>query len=472
MGQGRAPRESIMNKTTLSTLAVLFSLLFIFALTGCGSNATSGGSSGGGGTSFVADIYVSTTGSDDAGDGSNAKPFLTISKAMTVIGSNETIGVKAGTYNEYVEWTTMEGVTLKGVSAETTIISREGADDIAIGIGYNLTMPPTGQTMTIEGITIRDCWPTYGETGGAISIWSPGVTVHLKDMIFFGNDNEDGSYDGFGGAVGVDGTSGALNVVMDGCSFLDNYADGDGGAVYGNSDVYFVIRNCLFKGNSETSDSDWGGGAIFTNRLITMESSCFAENESGEYGGAIVMNLGSGDGEGDFTNCLFLNNNSQYGGGALYLYNNSGDAVTYKLVNCTFASNEVTATGGSNYGGGIYNYDNSGSSDTIVNNCIFWGNFAPDDTTTADLFISTGSLEYNYSDGVNIRPIFTDGVGTTDAYPVFAAFPADSDHPDNLKLTASSPIMLREQGTTEGAPAKDISGTARSGHISMGAWQF
>lgn len=453
-----------MNRIIIIAPIIVLSVLFIAMLNGCGTNPTGGG----GGAAFNADIYVSTTGSDTPpdGDGSRAHPFKTIAHAMEVVGSHETIGVMAGTYNEYVEWTTMEGVTLKGESKTTTIISREGISNIAIGIGYTPTLPP-GQTLTIESMTIRDCWPDYGETGGAVSIWSPSITVHLKNVVFNDNYNDDSSNDSWGGAVGADGSTGALTVVIEGCSFIDNYGGLDGGAVYGSSDVYYIVKNCLFKGNS-VSNNDNGGGAIYTERYISIESSCFAENHSGSDGGAVLTYPTSADDGIYSVNCLFLNNSADYYGGACESISSPGSPVTVEVVNCTFVSNEAISGHGGSYGGGIYTYLGS----LKVKNCIVWGNISLDNTDRADIYVESGNLDINYSDTVNVTPVYTGGVGTTDAYPEFAYFPPRTDHPEDLKLTASTTIEISKQGTFEGAPGFDIDGKPRSGYFSMGAYQY
>ena len=71
---------------------------------------------------------------------------------------------------------------------------------------------------------------------------------------------------------------------------------------------------------------------------------------------------------GQVTNCLFSGNVGKWGAGA---WNYNSDIV---YSNCTFASNISTL-----YGGGMYNWSTAASQkDTVITNCIFWGN---EDTT-------------------------------------------------------------------------------------------
>lgn len=50
-------------------------------------------------SSFAANYYVSTTGSDQS-NGSSAKPFRTIGKAATVVAAGDSVIIAGGTYSE------------------------------------------------------------------------------------------------------------------------------------------------------------------------------------------------------------------------------------------------------------------------------------------------------------------------------------------------------------------------------------
>ncbi|HPN32467.1 MAG TPA: right-handed parallel beta-helix repeat-containing protein, partial [bacterium] len=70
-------------------------------------------------TSAANDTFCSGLGSDTNGDGSFSKPFRTISKAMSMIKSGETIYVDAGTYSETVAIDT-DNISIIGADSETT----------------------------------------------------------------------------------------------------------------------------------------------------------------------------------------------------------------------------------------------------------------------------------------------------------------------------------------------------------------
>ena len=186
--------------------------------------------------------------------------------------------------------------------------------------------------------------------------------------------------DNLGGAVYNEGTA-----VFTGCLFTLNAAQVDGGAIYNEqSDALFT--DCVMSNNHATTQS---GGAMY-NRLSdpVLYRCTFSENTASTTGGAIsndnsnpyfesivisgnnsgasgggVYNLSS---QSVFVNCL-LSNNDVLGpagsGGGL-----ADDGYSHStLTNCTITGNEAFRSGGC---GGMH----LNISDGTINNCIFWGN--------------------------------------------------------------------------------------------------
>ncbi len=177
----------------------------------------------------------------------------------------------------------------------------------------------------------------------------------------------------------------AHRVRISNCTFHNNKAYVNGGAIFFTSSKA-IVKNNLFTKNSSGNDVDWGyGGAICSvNSDVQISRNSFIENSStgiggafsfefiapwcdanifennySPLGGAISVLRASG---GAITNNLIVNNQSLFFGGAIALV--SGSPV---ILNNTIVANHST------YGGGLY--CNEESNPQVINN-IFWGNNA------------------------------------------------------------------------------------------------
>src|SRR5690606_13624134 len=151
-------------------------------------------------------------------------------------------------------------------------------------------------------------------------------------------------------------SSSANNMLFDGISFVNGYADigvdeNDikGGALYisGNGTR---INNCIFKDN--TSENRIGSGAIYLWSVdnIVIENSSFESNRviqnemwntENMGGGAIHIRFGS---HTRIENCRFVNNSSYYDGGTIDAW---GEDV--QIINCHFEDNRSNNSGGAIY---------------------------------------------------------------------------------------------------------------------------
>ncbi|MFT3686596.1 MAG: GC-type dockerin domain-anchored protein [Phycisphaerales bacterium] len=175
-----------------------------------------------------------------------------------------------------------------------------------------------------------------------------------------------------GGATTTIGrfTSMAIN-----CTFRGNSAP-EGGAVTADLNGAPQARGCVFEGNSATSESGQGGGAI--RGYITAVDCLFIGNTSASVGGAgrsigalscrFAANHAAGNGGAvafgqQITSCLFTGNSSGASGGAIY--------SPQRLSGCTVYGN--TADGAI---GGVALVKN-------LNNCIVWANRGSSGTVLA-----------------------------------------------------------------------------------------
>jgi hypothetical protein len=208
-----------------------------------------------------------------------------------------------------------------------------------------------------------------------------------------------------------------------------------------------TLTNCLFVSN----EGQGRGGAVFITGNPTLTNCTFRGNLASGLGGA-ANGFGSGGalyiagGSPIITNCSFSNNNAAARrfatGGAIY---NTG---TPTFINCSFANNQTSGTGGA-----IYNI----GTPTFIN-CIIWGN-TPNNiineangnavltyTNTQDPIPGTGNI--------SVDPLFIDAVG------------------DNLRLRACSPAIDRGNNGSNANPTDLVGNPRQVRTIDMGAYEF
>jgi hypothetical protein len=149
-----------------------------------------------------------------------------------------------------------------------------------------------------------------------------------------------------------------------------------------------IIENCQFHHNRALNDAYWvaSGGAIGLWASSPVIRNSVFSNNSANWSGAISCTFGSSP---DIVNCLFYGNRSLKsvldGGGAIL----AGADANPRLINNTFVNNH------SNFRGGALEIFN-GSNPDLINN-IFWGNTAPQNN---QIYISSNdcNVDFLYND--------------------------------------------------------------------------
>jgi PKD repeat protein len=153
--------------------------------------------------------------------------------------------------------------------------------------------------------------------------------------------------------------------VCDGCSFIGNTAETDGGGSYdtwasfctytanvatndGGGACYGYLENCLIQGNVAVAGD--GGGFATTVSTDWLSACTVINNTAGQNGGGCYR--------GDLYDCLLTNNAAQ-NGGAYYvpLLDANGE-----LCRCRVWDNRATLDGGGAYGGTLYSCVLAGNS--------------------------------------------------------------------------------------------------------------
>ena len=246
--------------------------------------------------------YVSTTGNDIFGDGSETYPFATIQHAIDLSDDGDTVIVMDGTYtgdgNRDIDFSGKAIVVKSENGPEYTIIDCEGTesdlhrafvfhnyeDSNSIIAGFQLTggyapdeddikAKSGGSIICISSSPIiSNCNFYYNISdlgGGAITLKQVS-SPYINKCVFYGNQAI------YGGAIRVVQEA---QPIIDSCLFVKNHATNFGGAIrYDTYEKYTNIKNCTFYDNSALIGSaiDFAGITI-----ATMDNNIFAYNIQG-----------------------------------------------------------------------------------------------------------------------------------------------------------------------------------------------
>lgn len=289
-------------------------------------------------------------GNDTSGDGSMAKPFATVQKAVDTIAVS---GDTSKKYTVYVDGTveptyadTDFGVSKTFISIGTTASNLDltikglSADARAVlnakqkGRNNGRVLTSENTSLTLENLKITGGKVT--DLGGGIYIKSGNLT--LKNCVVTKNESSlGGGGIHFGGEnlivegsgiSGNNGDSGGICVAASSAKtkikdsdIIKNSARSGGGGLdlVGES----TIEDCEISGNTATAESSTGGvggGLIlaFSNKSCKIINSVIKNNTAGENGGGIYINGGTLSLE---SGAAISENTAGKNGGAIYVTN-------------------------------------------------------------------------------------------------------------------------------------------------------
>ena len=215
-----------------------------------------------------------------------------------------------------------------------------------------------------------------------------------------------------GGALFVNGKF--TGNIIGNVEFISNFAPKNGGAIYiadtANDNLF---ENLTF---SDNTAKDKDGGAINFHRELfdtIFNNITFFNNHAGDSGGAINTDHNTNN-NNEYVNVNFINNTASKGGAL----NGYGRSYKNSFVGCLFANNSVTANGGAIYYKGNMT-SNVFENDSFINNsagnnggAIFCYRSSISNKFNKDLFIynsaSNGSvISFN---GSNLDSIISDSI--------------------------------------------------------------
>jgi predicted outer membrane repeat protein len=324
--------------------------------------------------------------------------------------------------------------------------------------------------VTLDGVTIKggNCYAAANNNGADIFVTATGFA--LKNCVVTEGFAHQGG--GMYTTIGTDGT-----VTLDNCSFTQNTAWWEGGAIFCESGVTLVADGCVWSNNTIESCDGNEAAAIKINAptgvwtTATFTDCLFEQNCASEclMGGSLELR---GDMHGSLYlyNCLFRENWSTYGPSGLYVDGPSdlADQMWARAYNTLFVQNGSGNAWGGAVGVALWGGRFDGTNCTVaynnhpgenagglgiakaragvinLKNSIVWGN------SGCELRVwpgnNTGTITVSYSD-IEADPnnAFVNGGGNIATNPLFVV--ADPMY----NLQAGSPCI------DAGDPASDWS---------------
>lgn len=396
-------------------------------------------------------IYVDST-VVTSGDGTTwGNAYKTIYEAIDAAVDGDSIWVAAGTYFPEANASPRQAtfliekeITLLGGFAGTEVDPEERDPELNLTImsgdigvvgdsidnvyhvikfGFGVDLPAT-----VDGFIIEDGYAVAGgdfavDYGGGMYIYASDNKT-IRNCIFRNNVS-----DYLGGAIYV----GSDNIVIFGCDFINNHqitstVSGSGGGAIGSENAAVTVNGCTFTDNSASGD----GGAVLNGTWNEKLYNCtFIGNSSGGNGGALFNYF-------LLRNCIIRENTAGNGGG-VYLDGQRSNSA----YNCMFYNNKALGTGGAvAYAG----------SNTSIANTIFLDNHGA-------LANSNGvfSIDANSSHDISYSRVEEDQFGTLGA-GTFTDNPM-LDPDSTFKLLPNSPCI--DAGDGDLAESIDYGGNAR-----------
>lgn len=286
-------------------------------------------------------VFVSHDGNNSNGN-SWANAYTSIQRAVEMAPRNAQLWIARGTYEAPIDIILREGLYLYGgfKGVEKLLEQRDSEMHKVIINGRssvkNVISIKSSSYIRIDGVTIQGGYASGGsyfqQYGAGVHILGGGETVRLVN-----------------------------------CTFDNNRADQDGGALYASIGAAPLIINCTFSNNSAKNNG--GAVAIYSNtpngyktRIINCT---FENNLSNGHGGAIFFDTNKRDfGILYLINCLLINNNSLGENGIITLNGNSN----LMMSNSTLCFNKGSSRGA------VIGSLGKVPAKTRIFNSIFYGN--------------------------------------------------------------------------------------------------
>jgi predicted outer membrane repeat protein len=373
------------------------------------------------------DVWVSPTGNDTTGNGSEDNPFQTIKTAIDYAIDEDsveiTIHAKEGTYNiqgDYgLSYSDAISLSIVGEKYGKVIIDGNNANGfITSGVYTNVFLQNltfvngTGRysrSFEVRYLTMKDCIVNnsgmlYAQTSPSGIVFDNVIWTNSKNLLMYNGEIYNSHFENITssgtGNLWLATVNNDDEIIIENSKFINLVTSGSSGAGVAYVQGNFRSINNTYESNKATSNN-YGALYVYGNKLVSINDTFINNEASGNYGAAAFFN-GRENPSVQIINAKFINNTAGGFGGALGIYGG-------ELINCTFENNTAATLGGAIYmpthSNTVYLYD------LTLDNVIFDGNVAG--TNGQDIYIVPATNANNLNSNLNGMTVSMNDLFTT-----------------------------------------------------------
>ncbi|MDN5924749.1 MAG: right-handed parallel beta-helix repeat-containing protein [Xanthomonadales bacterium] len=360
------------------------------------------------------------------------------------------------------------------------------------GIGASLTMGSSATTMAVSDGGVFSFESPYSGNGSA-SLQGGAMSTLAATASSISGLTISGGYANEGGGIYVDNT----DLTVDHCVVTGNSASNQGGGIWvegyynttqtltvldsvisnnaaevggglGTNGSVLTIQRSSIEGNSATATSYYGGGGIYihndSSNALTLDASTVSGNHSGTTGGGIFIRHSSAT----ISNSTIAGNTAAtYSGGGIYT---NSDPTEYAIS----ISNSTVTGNSAPLGGGVSVAYDDGS--VAISNSVIADNLATTDPDLSTDFNSVFVIDHSLVKDVGTAAITDNGGNVFSSDPLLGPL-QDNGGPTLTRLPlAGSPLIDVGDPAFTGPPTTDQRGAgfARivNGVVDIGATEY
>ena len=352
------------------------------------------------------EYWVSATGDDENGNGSEANPFKTLKHALDTALTDSvdiTIRMKDGLYNETgdygLSYSNVAKIAIIGENYGKTIISANNDGRfVTLGVNTEVYMKnlkivnATGtysRSFDVRYLTMEDCivdnvQKFYAQNNPSHIVFRNVAWTNTKELMMYNPEIYDSVFKNIvssgTGNLWLATVSDADWIIIENSKFINMTCTGYSGCGVAYVSDNFRSINNLYDSNKATRD--YGALYVTANKIISVNDT-FINNHADENYGAASFYPSGENAYCHIENAKFINNTAGISGGAVALY--GGD-----VINALFENNSAGANGGAilmpTHSSYVYLYD------LTLCDATFKNNNATDGT---DIYITPSSNSNN-----------------------------------------------------------------------------